>query len=317
MKQFLIRRWFLLSLAAILVLGMGRAETLATLPKNFPRLGVVATVLFIMSVTLDARSMWKALAKPKAVILAVCINLGLLPLLAWAVSFLLSEDSTTGLLVAASIPSTLASAAVWTRRAGGNDAVATLVMMVTNLSCFIITPAWLFATTGSQIQELNIEPKEMAAKLAMVVVLPIILGQIARLIPGVGSRATEHKIPLGILAQFGILSMVLLGAIKSGVELHRDGIKDALSIFDWFSMLGSVIGVHVTMLWTGHKLGKLIVLTRADRIAVGFSGSQKTLMVGLEVAITYFPFAPILPVVSYHVCQLLFDTIVADRLRKG
>ena len=51
------------------------------------------------------------------------------------------------------------------------------------------------------------------------------------------------------------------------------------------------------------------------RHAVGFAGSQKTLMVGLTLAIEYFPQAPILPVVAYHVCQLLVDTLVADWLK--
>ena len=35
----------------------------------------------------------------------------------------------------------VASAAVWTRRAGGNDAVALIVTISTNLACFLLTLA--------------------------------------------------------------------------------------------------------------------------------------------------------------------------------
>jgi sodium/bile acid cotransporter 7 len=56
-------------------------------------------------------------------------------------------------------------------------------------------------------------------------------------------------------------------------------------------------------------------MTREDRIAVGISGSQKTLMVGLQVAIASQLL--ILPMVVYHVGQLIVDTIIADRWRRA
>ena len=45
---------------------------------------------------------------------------------------------------------------------------------------------------------------------------------------------------------------------------------------------------------------------------MAFAGSQKTLMVGLMVAITLE--TTILPMVAYQVLQLVVDTLVADRL---
>ena len=51
------------------------------------------------------------------------------------------------MIVAATAPCTLASAAVWTRRAGGNDAVAILVTFITNATCFLVTPFWLILMT--------------------------------------------------------------------------------------------------------------------------------------------------------------------------
>ena len=49
---------------------------------------------------------------------------------------------------------------------------------------------------------------------------------------------------------------------------------------------------------------------------MAIAGSQKTLMVGLYVAIHYFGGLVLIPLVIYHVVQLLMDTVVADLWRR-
>jgi sodium/bile acid cotransporter 7 len=68
------------------------------------------------------------------------------------------------------------------------------------------------------------------------------------------------------------------------------------------------------MLACGIALAAGLRLPREDRIAVGIAGSQKTLMVGLQVALACQLL--ILPMVVYHVGQLIVDTIIADRWRR-
>lgn len=313
MKAFLVRRWFLLLLGIVLFGGMIYAEELAAWENEFPRQSVVAIVLFVMSLPLDARSIWQALSRPAAVLLAIGISYGLLPLVALGFGYFLPSDLGLGLMIAASIPCTLASAAVWSRRAGGNDAVALLVMMVTNLTCFVVTPAWLLLAADTSADHIDVSFGEMFVDLAAIVVLPIVLGQLARLHTGIGKWAAVNKIPLGVVAQCGILSMVFLGSIGSGRQLAETGGFAALSWSYWTMMIGSVLAVHLSMLWLGHVLGRGLRVSRPDRIAVGFAGSQKTLMVGLHVAIDLH--APILPIVAYHISQLLADTLIADWLR--
>ena len=67
------------------------------------------------------------------------------------------------------------------------------------------------------------------------------------------------------------------------------------------------------MLTTGVVIGKFLRFTREDQIAVAFAGSQKTLTVGLLVAMALQ--VSILPMVWYHVSQLFIDTLIADRFR--
>jgi sodium/bile acid cotransporter 7 len=216
-----------------------------------------------------------------------------------------------GLLVAAATPCTLASAAVWTRRAGGNDATAVLVTIVTNLLCVVVTPLWMVVFTGRSVAGPDLTFAGMASKLAILVVLPMTAAQCLRVVGRLGSWATSHRIALGVLAQCGILSMVLIGSIQAGSRLRS---SEVLLVWDLLSMLAAVIAVHLVMFWVGITLAKRLRFDRQEQIAVGFAGSQKTLMVGLLMALS-LGFS-ILPMVTYHVCQLLIDTVIADRLRE-
>jgi sodium/bile acid cotransporter 7 len=275
---------------------------------------VVAGVLFTMALPLDASAMWLALRRPKAVLLAVGINYGLLPLVAWGVSFGLRHDLAIGLLIVASIPTTQASCAVWTRRAGGNDAVAVMVTVVTNLFCFLLTPFWLAAMTGNKV-EIPIQPMDMMLELCVVVVLPMAAAQVLRLYRPLARKATAHKVPLNVLAQTGLLAMVFIGAVQAGLKLKTNTMP--IGPIDAVAMLAAVSGIHLSMFYTGLFLGRLMGISWEDRLAVAFSGSQKTLMIGLHIALSpvFNNGLAMLPMVAYHVCQLLLDALIADRLR--
>ena len=64
----------------------------------------------------------------------------------------------------------------------------------------------------------------------------------------------------------------------------------------------------------GIYAGRATGQNRENNIAIGFSGSQKTLMVGLSVAVSMG--LNIIPIVAYHAMQLIIDTLIADRYRQ-
>lgn len=312
MKQFFYRRWFLIALGIVLLIGFSQAEQLAPLANSrLLRNTIVACVLFLMSLPLRFGAIWQALRRPWTALLAVMVNFGLLPLVAWAASGLLSGDLAVGLLVVGATPCTLASASVWTRRAGGNDAAAVIVTIITNLSCFVITPLWLITMTGHSAKTPHLS--QMVTKLALLVVLPIVIAQIVRLWRPLGHWATEKKSALSTAAQCGILSMILLGTSQAGIKLFEEG--TVVVSGEIILMIFIVLGVHLSMFWSGLGIARMLRFPREDQIAVGFAGSQKTLMVGLTIAMDYGGLT-LLPMVVYHVGQLLVDTLIADFLRR-
>lgn len=313
MLPFLARRWFLILLALALLAGiLGHARLEPWVGTRSVRNVIVAVVMFLMAFPLDASAILQAVRRPAAPLLATLVTFGLLPALAWLISPLLSPELAGGLLVAAATPCTVASATVWTRRAGGNDAVATMVTVLTNAICFVVTPGLLLLMTGRRAA--NLDAREMIAELGVLVVLPMVCGQLARRIPGWGAWATARRHALGILAQLGVLSMVLLGAIQTGKRLFASEAAELRP--DHLAMMGiAVLVVHLAMLAVGMLLARVLGFSRGDQIAIGISGSQKTLMIGLKIAME-MQFS-ILPMITYHVGQLFVDTLVADRLRKS
>jgi sodium/bile acid cotransporter 7 len=271
---------------------------------------IVASVLFLMALPLETRLMLRTIQRPWAALLGSVVNMGLLPLLAWAIAPLATGELSTGILVASVAPCTLASAAVWTRRAGGNDAVAILVTILTNATCFLMTPMWLALMTETQAE---MDTAGMIIKLGLLVVAPMTFAQLLRLSPRVARAATDARHLCSTLAQCGILTMILVGAVQSSRHITEADWQKTVSVADLLVMQLLVVAMHLLVLWMGLGLARALNMPTEDQIAVAFSGSQKTLMVGLYVAINYFGGLVILPIVSYHVGQLIVDTLIADR----
>ena len=87
MTQFLGREWFLTCLAGVLLLGFCWPSVFepfanATWLSNL----IVASVLFVMALPLETRSVGNSLRRPWIPLLASAVNMGLLPLVAWGAS---------------------------------------------------------------------------------------------------------------------------------------------------------------------------------------------------------------------------------------
>ena len=284
----------------------GTDAVLTIFESSHLRSSIVAAVLFLMALPLAPSALGATIRRPKAPLLAIILNSVVMPLVTWPLAILLTRDLEIGLLIAVAVPCTMASATVWTRKAGGNHFVAILVTVVTNFFCFLTTPFWVHLFTGEQA---DISPAAMITKLVIVVVIPMVIGQLVRLIKNVPEFARKRRTLLATLAQIGILIMVCIGAAESAKRV-ADGVSE-FSIAYLILMIGLANVIHISVLGLGIYGSKWLGLPRADQIAVGIAGSQKTLMVGITIALDLH--ASILPMLAFHVCQLFVDTLVAQR----
>jgi solute carrier family 10 (sodium/bile acid cotransporter), member 7 len=320
MLSFLRQRWFLLALVAALWAGLAWSEAMKPLVRFLPGEALVASVTFIMALPLETGALWMAARRPGPAWLATFLNSGLAPPLGWLASRMLPPELATGMIVATSVPCTLATASVFTRRAGGNDAISFLVTIITNLACFLVVPAWLWLLVSGESQadilHAKIDYSEIALGLIALVVLPIVVAQCFRQMRAIGSWAARHKHSLSLAAQIGVLLMVLVGAVDCGQRLGAASNGSAVTSGSIVTMVFAVTLVHVTLLLFGFALSKAIGFARGDAIPVALAGSQKTLMVGAYLALAVGPLA-ILPMVAYHAAQLIIDTLLADWLKNG
>lgn len=308
MRAFLHQRWFLFALVGVLLAGMLWPGAMRPVIGWLPGDVLVAIVTFIMALPLETAALWKTVRRPGPAWLAAMLNSGVAPPLGWIASRALPPELAVGVIVATTVPCTLATAAVWTRRAGGNDAVAFLVTMITNLLCFLVVPGWLWLLGGIRAE---INYGQIVLGLILSVVLPIVFAQLLRQKRAIGTWATRRKHLLSGVAQIGVLTMVLVGAVSCGEMLQSAEAGTWLSTGNLVVMVLAAAAVHVALLGLGWGLSNGLGVDRGDTIAVMFSGSQKTLMVGAYIALAVGPLA-ILPMVAYHAVQLIVDTMVAD-----
>jgi sodium/bile acid cotransporter 7 len=235
------------------------------------------------------------------------------PVLGWAGGRLLPHpDLRVGLLICASVPCTLASAVLWTRLAGGNEAVALLVVLLTTGLSWLVTTAWLALGTGTEVA---VDTPAMMQGLVLVVLVPVALGQLGRAVPALARAADRQRVLLGVVSRLLIVSIVFKAAVDVGEKLG--GRFASLPPGGLLGAAGLCLGIHLIALTTGFWSSGWLGCGRASRIAVAFACSQKTLPVSLYLFEAYFKDAhplAVVPLVCYHFGQLLVDTFIADGL---
>ncbi len=316
MWRALARQWFFVAIAVGLTVGYLAAEGLRPVRESvFFRDAVVFTVMVLMGLSLHPEAIRNSFRRPLPSLAAILINIFWVPALALPFRVVFPDSLYGGLVVATLVPCTLASASVWTRKAGGDDSVSILTTVVTNLACVVVVPLgmmWMLRQSGVEISGID-----QMKKLAMVVVLPIILAQLARIL-GAAMWADRNKLRLSFAAQFGIIVMVMLGAAAGADFIHHQPTDTGtISASLWITiplLVVAAISIHLAALITGIGITRILAGDHREQIAVGISGSQKTLMVGLQIAIDTG--VSVLPMIIYHIAQLILDTIVADRWKQ-
>ena len=99
-----------------------------------------------------------------------------------------------------------------------------------------------------------------------------------------------------------------------GLKIHGAALRIDLLLFS--AILAC--GLHLLALYIGLWSSALWGFDRPRCLAVAFSGSQKTLPISLLLFDSYFikdfPLA-VVPLLFFHVGQLLWDTLIAEKLK--
>jgi sodium/bile acid cotransporter 7 len=227
---------------------------------------------------------------------------------------ILSESLQTGFYFLAILPTTVASAITFTALAGGARANAVFSTVFSNLLAVLVVPALTVAYLATDTS-VSVSVLPIFVKLLGLIVFPLVLGQMLSV--QFLSNASKYQDAAKSLSQ-GIILFIVYTAFAESVQ---SGFLGELS---WTEIV-SVVVITLTLLsgvsllvWWGSRW---LQVTHAQRVAVFFCASQKSLATGLPLAAMILASMPagldsaglLIPLMCYHPAQLFLAGFVSGR----
>ncbi|WP_417598648.1 bile acid:sodium symporter family protein [Pararhodobacter oceanensis] len=272
----------------------------------------VALLFFIYGAKLDPSAVRAGLLNWRLQglsLIATYVMFPLLGLLLVAVfGPLLGATAVLGLLFLAVLPSTVNSSIAFTSIAGGNVPGAICAASVSNLLGVVLTPALVALLL---VQGQGGVGFDAVVRIGTQILLPFILGQLA--LPFIGGFIKRHKLVTMVVDRGSIL-LIVYSAFSAGTV---SGLWSTVSGVDLALLFGVVwVFLALVMVLVGAA-GRVLTLPSADRTALFYCGSTKSLASGLPIATALFAAeqvgAIVLPLMIYHMSQLLVCAVLSQR----
>lgn len=281
--------WFLMGMILACLLGYAVPETASWFRGWTPLM--VALILFLVGLGQPFTALWLSLLNWSAVGLTLAFNFVGAPLLAWAVgrAFYSADDQLYwGLILLSAVPTTMASSVVWTRLANGNTALSVVLVLASTAASIVVLPLIIKVFLA---QGVDLPVPQMMVTLLLTVALPVTLAQIGlACLPALKELASYS----GNLGQVLILVLVLTAVADAAPHLAGGLVLEVAGTVFLLHLLLAVC-VLISTRWTGFL--------PADRPAVFFASSQKTITVALLIGLSYFSGLAALASIFYHVIQ--------------
>ncbi|MEV7829224.1 bile acid:sodium symporter family protein [Streptomyces subrutilus] len=292
---------------AALLPARGPAATVA----GWAATGAVALLFFLYGSRLSTREALDGVRHWRLHLTVLTCTFLLFPLLGVAARLLVPTVLTpplySGLLFLCLVPSTIQSSIAFTSMARGNVPAAICAGSFSSLAGIFLTPLLAAGLLGGRAGGFS---PDSLLKIVLQLLLPFLLGQALR--RWTGGFLTRHRAVLGHVDRGSIL-LVVYTAFSAGMVAgiwHQVGIR----------RLGALLVVEAVLLalmllttWYGaRRLG----FGRADRIAIQFAGSKKSLAAGLPMASVLFgaqASLAVLPLMLFHQMQLMVCAVLARR----
>ncbi|MGW7453566.1 bile acid:sodium symporter family protein [Streptomyces sp. NPDC054787] len=271
----------------------------------------VALLFFLYGARLSTREALDGLRHWRLHLTVLACTFLLFPLLGLAarglVPGLLTPSLYQGLLFLCLVPSTVQSSIAFTSIARGNVPAAICAGSFSSLAGIVVTPLLAAALLGNGSGGFS---PDSLLKIASQLLLPFLLGQALR--RWIGGFLLRHRQALGRVDRGSIL-LVVYTAFSAGMAA---GIWHQVSVPRLAALLlveAVLLAVMLLATWYGApRLG----FGRADRIAIQFAGSKKSLAAGLPMASVLFGARAglaVLPLMLFHQMQLMVCAVIARR----
>jgi len=241
---------------------------------------------------------------------------GAMALAGWGLSLMLAQWLpplvALGFCYLGTLPSTVQSATAYSSLAGGNVASSVVAAALLNILGVFVTAPLFSVLAGSESAAFDLAALR---KVALILLLPFVLGQLLQ--NRFGHIVREHRTAATWMDRTAIAIAVYV-AFSGAVE---EGLWSRVAPGEWGALLAGVAAFLAFAFAGAWLLGGLLALGRGERIAFLFSGGQKSIAMGAPLAAVLFPAGTaglvLLPVLVYHLLQLVLSAPLASRLASG
>jgi len=272
----------------------------------------IVLLFFLHGAKLSRAAIWDGAKAWRLHLAVLATTFAVFPLLGLASQYIgvVPDGMRTGLLFLTLLPSTVQSSIAFTAIARGNVAAAVVSASFSNLLGIVLTPLLVAllmqrADSGSLISLASVEG------IILQLLLPFLIGHLAR--PWIGGFVARHKAMIGRVDRGSIL-LVVYAAFSAAVV---EGLWQRVSAGEMALLAGLCIILLATVLGFTWGLGRMMGLSRAERIVLVFCGSKKSLATGVPMAGVLFPASAVggilLPLMLFHQIQLMACALLARR----
>jgi len=221
------------------------------------------------------------------------------------------SDIWLALFFLGALPSTVSSSIVMVSLAKGNIPTAIFNASLSGLIGVVVTPLWmslfLKGTAGFEFSS-------VFQKLFLQVILPLVIGLLLQRFFGKMARKNSSKI------SFFDKSVIVLIVYSSFSTAFTTNLFNTLGLPELLKLLLMVTALFFIVYFLTDALSKAIRLSTEDRITAKFAGTKKSLVHGSVMVKIIFGNSTanaifLLPIMLYHILQLLVIAVFAERYR--
>lgn len=316
--RLLFDRFSMALIVTVVLASLWPAEGAAALWLSRVTTAGIALLFFLHGARLSREAVVAGLAHWRLHLVVLACTFALFPLLGVALQpvaqMLLTPELYLGVLFLCVLPSTVQSSIAFTSIARGNIAAAVVAASVSNLAGVFLTPllaTLLLATHGGLGA-----PWQAIGDILLLLLAPFVAGHLMR--PWIGAWVQRWSTLLSMTDR-GTILLVVYGAFGHAVTQGLWQNVPLPALAGLLAIVCALLAVAMLLIaFAARRLG----FDRADRIAILFCGSKKSLATGVPMANILFAGNPalgmiVLPVMLFHQVQLMVCAALAQRFARG
>lgn len=315
MIRLIKQNWFIIALVGICVITLidvtGTIAGMGKWSKSHSAAdAVICTIFFCSGLILKKEQIRAGLRDTRGAVIALVLIFAVAPLAAFIIGSLpLDPAVRIGLFLVSVMPTTMSSGVVMTGAASGNIAHALLITVLAN-SLSIVTIPFSLAFLLQTVESVPIDKVRMMIQMALLVLLPLLLGLFLR--PKQGALLTSLQRGIPVLNQCLILAIVWMGVSDARATVLSGGAQVLIILVIAFVF-------HSILLTAGFLAIRLFHIPRGRMESVLFMGGQKTLPLSVLLQVKLFPQYGLALAfcVFHHFIHLMMDGYLVGRLNRG